>query len=113
MGYVAVETADRLELRDKRGVLAEILLGHDAGRWVHRLNHEQRGGDMWGSFGPLGFTEEHTQIFSSRDEALAGAITFASEKWAGREREMAAHFAWLTTLVSAAPEQPDLFGDPT
>ncbi|GEM_PF-7037954 len=101
MGLVRVALSERLELRDTRGLLVEILLGHDAGRWVHRVNHQQRSGDMWGSFGDPGFLEDHTPTFTDRDAALAGAIAHAREKWAGREREMAPHFAWLTTLEPA------------
>lgn len=105
--YVRVAVSERLTLRDKRGELAGIALGHHDGFWVYRVDHQQFTGDMWGSGGPLSLHKGRTETFPDRDAALAGAIAHARQRWAGREREMAPHFAWLDTLV---PAQPDLFG---
>ena len=107
MIFVHVEQREFLDLRDGRGELASIRLGEHEGRWFFALSHQQRGGDIWGSAGPLGFTEgRERRDFASRDEALSAAIAHAREKWAGREAEMAPHLAWLDTLI---PAQPDLF----
>lgn len=88
-------------LKDKGGIIASIALREGVGLWFFELCHQQRGGDCWGSFGL-----QSRESFASEDAALAGAIAYARARWAGREAEMAPHFAWLDTLV---PEQPDLF----
>lgn len=106
MTYIRVEQSERLALRDKVGEIAVIALGHHEGRWFFALSHQQRTGDMWGSFGGIGFREGEPGA-ASRDEALSAAIACARVRWANRQREMAAHIAWLDTLI---PEQRDLFG---
>lgn len=107
--FIHVDQAEFLDLREGRTELASIRLGEHGGRWLFALNHQQRGGDFWGSSGPLGFTEGRPRRdFPTRDAALAGAIAHARNRWAGREREMAPHFAWLDRLI---PVQPDLFND--
>ncbi|MNV84283.1 hypothetical protein D3C71_1781450 [compost metagenome] len=106
MTYIRVAQTERLALRDKVGELAVIALGHHEGRWFFALSHQQRTGDMWGSFGGIGYQKGEPRA-ASRDEALAAAIALARQRWAKRTREMAAHIAWLDTLI---PEQPDLFG---
>lgn len=108
MTFVRVPQTEILECRERNRELASIRLGEHEGRWFFALSHQQYGGDCWGSGGPLGFSEGYPRRdFASRDEALAGAIAHARDRWAGREREMAPHFAWLDTLI---PEQRDLFG---
>lgn len=106
MTYVRVEQSERLALRDKVGEIAVIALGQHDGRWFFALSHQQRTGDMWGSFSGIGCREDEPGA-ASRDEALSAAIALARIRWAKRTREMAAHIAWLDTLI---PEQRDLFG---
>lgn len=109
MTFVQVPQTEVLECKDGRHVQASIRLGVHEGRWFFALSHQQRGGDFWGSSAPLGFSDGYPcRDFASRDEALAGAIAHARDRWAGREWEMAPHFAWLDTLI---PEQRDLFGE--
>lgn len=105
--FIGVEQKEFLELTSKRGRLAYIRLGDHDGRWFFALGHQQFTGDHWGSGGPLGFTQGRPRRdFDTRDDALTAAIAHARDRWSGREREMAEHFAWLDTLI---PEQPDLF----
>lgn len=106
MSYIRVEQSERLALRDKVGEIAVIALGQQNGRWFFALSHQQRTGDMWGSFGGIGCHEGDPGA-GSRDEALSAAIAHARQRWASRTREMAAHIAWLDTLI---PDQRDLFG---
>lgn len=105
--YIRVVQAERLEKRDRGGVIAEIALGHHEGQWVFATGFQQRGGDCWGSGGPLGLLPGRTTTFATRDEALAGAIAHLRHRWAGREKWLAEQLAWLDTLN---PAQLDLFG---
>lgn len=108
MTFVHVPQTEILECKDGRRELASIRLGDLEGRWLFALSYQQYGGDFCGAGEPLGFSEGWpVRDFASRDEALAGAIAHARDRWAGRQREMAPHFAWLDTLI---PEQRDLFG---
>lgn len=88
-------------LRDKGGFIATIALSETDGQWFFAIGHQQRGGDCWGSWGL-----NNRKPFASEADALAGAVAHARNRWTGRERDMADHFAWLDTLI---PEQPDLF----
>lgn len=107
--FIHVEQREFLDLREKGFEQASIRLGEHAGRWFFALSHQQRGGDFWGSSSPLGISDGRPRRdYPTRDAALAGAISHARSRWAGRERDMAAHFAWLDRLV---PIQPDLFTD--
>lgn len=106
MTFIHVDQVERLAVRDKVGELASISLGTHEGSWIFALSHQQRGGDCWGTGGPLGFTPGRENPFPSRDAAVEAAIAKARTRWAGREREMAPQFAWLDTLIT---EQPDLF----
>jgi hypothetical protein len=107
--FVAARVAECLELRDKHGRLADIRVGAIDGRWFHALSFQQRGGDCWGAASPLGYStiQPEPRGVDTQTEALAAAIAEARRRWAGREREMAPHFAWLDTLI---PDQLDLFG---
>ena len=105
--FTHVETSEFFDLRAGHTELASIRLGEHEGRWFFALNHQQRGGDCWGSAGPLGFTEgRERRDHDSRDDALNAVIARLRSRLTDG-KGMAPHLAWLDTLI---PAQPDLFG---